>query len=115
MMIIWEATNGAYINWEDIGEKLTCLEASFDGNFAFVGSENGVLRVYNVHNWSMPKLIKIERYSNQPITVLRESPNWKYLLIGAKGDKEFWIINSQTLEFECFYSMPSPVKDVTWL
>jgi len=94
---------------------LTSLEVSHDGNKAYVGSANGVLRIYNVHNRSMPKLIKIEKYSSQAITVLWESPNWKYLLIGAKGDKEFWIINSQTLEFECFYSIPSPVKDVTWL
>lgn len=94
MMIIWEATNGAYINWEYIGEELTCLEVTHDGNKAFVGSKNGVLRVYNVSNRSMPKLVKIEKYSEFAISVIRESPNWKFILIGAKGDKEFWIINS---------------------
>jgi len=82
-MIIWEATNGAYINWDNIGTKLTSLEVTHDGTKAFVGSVNGVLRVFNVANWSLPKLIKLEKYSNCPITVLWESPNWKYLLIGA--------------------------------
>jgi len=49
---------------------LTSLEVSHDGNKAYVGSANGVLRIYNVHNRSMPKLIKIEKYSSQAITVL---------------------------------------------
>ena len=114
-MIIWEATNGAYINRENLNEKLISLEATHDGNRVFVGSANGVLRIFNVSNRSMPKLVKIEWYSKFGINILRESPNRKHLLIGAKGDKEFWIINSTTFEFECYFSMPSPVKDLTWL
>ena len=63
-MIIWEATNGAYINWENLGVELTSLETTHEGTKAFVGSKNGVVWIFNVVNWSMPKLIKIERYSN---------------------------------------------------
>ncbi len=63
----------------------------------------------------MPKLLKIEKYSSHPITVLRESPNRKYLLIGARGDKDFWVLNASSLDFECFFEMPSEIKDISWL
>ena len=73
-MIIWEATNGAYITRENLVANLTSLEVSHDGFWAFVGSDQGVLWIFNVSNWSMPKLIKIEKYSNFAVTVLKESP-----------------------------------------
>lgn len=75
----------------------------------------GVVRVYDVSNRCLPKLLKIERYCEGDISIIKESPNRKHILIGSKGSKDFWVLNAQNLEFECYVTLPSPVQDVCWL
>jgi len=48
LLCIWEATTGSCLYRENMNCNLTSLEASKDGNKIFVGSEGGVVRVFDV-------------------------------------------------------------------
>ena len=91
---MWEATSSQYLARENVGVKMTSIEASGDGSKVYIGSLGGAVRVYDVTNWCMPWLIKIIRFSNKPITTLIESSNHEYLAIAAEGDWHFWIMKT---------------------
>ena len=47
-MSLWEATTNSLLARLTFTSKLTALDVTKDGQAAFVGSEGGVLRVYDV-------------------------------------------------------------------
>jgi WD40 repeat protein len=61
-LAIWEATSQNQVARILLHTKPTAMDVSKDGKVAFVGSEKGVLRVYDLSNRTMPRLIKNYRF-----------------------------------------------------
>ena len=59
---IWEATSYSQLARITFFSKPTALDVSVDGKVAFIGSEKGVLRVFDVSNRAFPRLLKIFRF-----------------------------------------------------
>ena len=63
--------------------KPTALDVSKDGKAAFIGSERGIFRIFDLSNRSMPRLIKLFRfYDNSfPINSVKCSHDGKYVIV----------------------------------
>lgn len=65
-LAVWEATTQNQIARVLLHCKPTAMDVSQDGKVVFVGSEKGVVRVYDLSNRAMPRLVKCYRfYENQ--------------------------------------------------
>jgi hypothetical protein len=59
---IWEATNYSQLARIQFFSKPTAVDASMDGRLAFIGTEKGVMRVFDVSQRAFPRLLKIFRF-----------------------------------------------------
>jgi len=84
-LAIWEGTTGSQISRVHQQSTPVSLAVSHDGQVAFVGSEAGVVRVFDVSNRNMPRLLKQFRFWEEsiPVSNLRASHNAKYILASS--------------------------------
>jgi len=83
-MGIWEATTGSLLARVHFACKPTKLSVSRNGKVAFVGSEKGILRIYDLSNRAMPRLIKIFNFFDQiPISCICSSQDGKFVTISS--------------------------------
>ena len=70
------------------------LDVSLDGKAIFIGSALGVLRVYDVSNRKVPRLVKqLKFYDDElPITGICSSPDGKFVVFtSSKSNKVFFM------------------------
>lgn len=84
-LAVWEATSQKQIVRVPLFAKPTALDVSRDGKVAFVGSDKGVLRIYDLNNRTMPRLVKTYKlYNNEiPINSVKCSLDGSYLLVSS--------------------------------
>ena len=114
---IWEATSGSWLARENLGCKLTALEISEDGNKAFIGSEGGVVRIYDVSNRWMPRLVKVHRFSTTPIRrIVRSLDDRTVAVISDKWDEIWFFYASEKNEFQFmwYFKAKSNLVDICW-
>jgi WD40 repeat protein len=77
------------------------LDVSKDGKVAFVGSEKGVMRVFDLSNRTMPRLIKSYRFYENQVSInnVRCSNDGKYVIITSQDSETMYIV-SQDVEHE---------------
>jgi WD40 repeat protein len=88
LLCIWEATSGSCLFRENLECRLTALEASKDGNKIFVGSEGGVIRIYDVSNRCLPRLVKMHKFYSSSIHKILASPDDKIIAVSSKESEE---------------------------
>lgn len=88
LFCIWEATSGSCLARENLGQKLTALEVSEDGNKVFIGSDGGVVRVYDVSNRCMPRLVKMHKLFDSPIKKIVRSLDDRTIAVIADNSDE---------------------------
>lgn len=59
---MWEATSFSQLARISFFSKPTAIDVSKDGRVAFIGTEAGVLRVFDISNRAFPRLLKIYRF-----------------------------------------------------
>lgn len=95
-MALWEATQAnSQLAHMPFGCKLTALEVSRDGNVAFIGSEFGVMRILDVSNRAMPRLVKEYNFFDSPIQSLQISDDGKYVACTAVGSDKIFLMSSE--------------------
>jgi len=101
-LAIWEATSNSMLAKESLPSKPTVLAVSTDGKAAFVGSENGVLRVFDVSNRTMPRLVSACKFfEGLPITHLIASHDGHHVLVSSKESDSLYFMSQQVeKEFE---------------
>lgn len=87
-MCLWEATTGSLLAKDNIGCRLTALEVSSDGNKIFIGSEGGVVRIYDVSNRCLPRLVKMHRFFSTEVTKIAISHDERVVAAISKGCEE---------------------------
>jgi len=79
---------------------------SVDGKVAFIGTEKGVLRVFDVSNRAFPRLLKIFRFfesENMSINQIRCSHDGKYVIISSPECDSIYIMSQRPEdEFQVF-------------
>jgi len=100
-LAIWEATSQNQLARVVQNCKPIAMDASLDGKVAFVGSDKGVLRVYDISNRAMPRLIKTYRfYDDQlPINNVKCSSDGRYVMVSS-SDSDMLFLVSQEVETE---------------
>ena len=102
---IWEATTQKQICNIPQAVRPTALEVSVDGKAAFVGSELGAYRIYDVSNRSIPRIVKQFRFFEDtlPITAIKASPDGKVVIIySTQSNKIFISSQKSSEEFDIF-------------
>jgi len=102
---LWEATNGKQLAVIRQFVLPTSLEVSVDGKVAFVGSDAGAFRIYDISNRSLPRLILQLRFYQDviPITSISCSPDGKIVLISSKESDTIFICSQRPQdEFEIY-------------
>lgn len=61
-MTIWEATTGQILSQSYQPSYPTIVQVNQEGTVAYVGSQHGVFRVYDISNRSEPRLIEQLRF-----------------------------------------------------
>ena len=106
LLCIWEATTGSNLFRERLSCKLTSLEASADGNKIFVGSEGGVVRIYDVSNRCLPRLVKIHKLFHSTISKITISHDQRIVAVNSVESKEicfFYQSEKNEFQFMCFF------------
>jgi WD40 repeat protein len=100
-MAVWEGTTGTQISRVFQQNRPVSLGTSLDGKVAFVGSESGVVRVYDVSNRSMPRMLQLFRFweENVPVTNIRASHDGKYVIV-TSTESDLVYMFSQKVEDE---------------
>lgn len=103
---IWEATNFSQLARITFFSNPTAVDVSVDGQVAFIGSEKGVLRVFDVSNRAFPRLLKIFRFfesETMSINQIRCSQDGKYVIISSPECDSIYIMSQRPEdEFKCF-------------
>jgi WD40 repeat protein len=80
---------------------LTSVNASQDGSVLFVGSEKGIMRIFDVSNRSLPRMVKIYNFFETPITNIEVSDDGKFLAVSSNEQDELVILSGDaSTEFE---------------
>lgn len=68
---------------------------SKDGKVAFVGSEKGVVRVFDLSNRAMPRMLKSYRFydNNLSINIVKCSTDGKYVLVSSNESDTIYILS----------------------
>jgi WD40 repeat protein len=86
--------------------KPTALEVSVDGKVAFIGSEKGVLRVFDVSNRAFPRLLKIFRFfENETMSInqIKCSADGRFVIVSSPESDQIFILSQRAEdEFEVF-------------
>lgn len=100
-MAIWEATSFNQITRVQQQTKPTALDVSKDGKVAFVGSEQGILRVYDISNRALSRLLKFFKFYENNVTInsVKCSHDGKYVLVSSPDSDTVYIL-SQEVETE---------------
>lgn len=88
LLCIWEATTGSCLFRDRLSCKLTSLETSLDGTKIFVGSEGGVVRIYDVSNRCLPRLVKMHKFFHSPISKITISIDQRIVAVNSTESKE---------------------------
>lgn len=102
-LAVWEATTCNQLAKVNLYSKPTALDVNKDGKVAFVGSEKGILRIYDLSNRAMPRLLKAFKFysSEIPINSVRCSHDGKYVLVSSsESDTIFLVTQDVESEFE---------------
>ena len=95
---IWEATNFSQLARITFFSRPTGLDVSTDGKVAFIGTEKGVLRVFDVSNRAFPRLLKIFRFfesETMSISQIRCSPDGHYVIITSVESDSIFIMSQK--------------------
>lgn len=93
-MAIWEATNQIQLSRVNLFKKPTALDVSKDGKVAFVGFESGVVRIYDISNRAMPRLLKMYNFFEKgQINVVNCSMDGKYVLISSPAYDYMYLLS----------------------
>jgi WD40 repeat protein len=117
LICIWEATTGSLLTKDNVGVRLTSLEASADGNKIFVGSEGGAIRIYDVCNRCLPRLVKIHKFYKTEISKITISHDQRIVAAMSKGNNEicfFYQGEKNEFEFMCYARVQGLVQDICW-
>lgn len=85
--------------------KPTALDVSVDGKIAFVGSESGAFRVYDISSRSLPRLVKQMRFFEKPTRIdnLVRSEDGKVVMISSAEAEYVFIVSAEpTNEFDIY-------------
>lgn len=117
LLCIWEATTGSCLYRENLNCKLTALEASSDGNKIFVGSEGGVVRIYDVSNRCLPRLVKMHRFFYTPVKKIVCSYDERIIAVNSDHSDEicfFYQAEKNEFQFMCYAKAKAKVNDICW-
>ena len=96
-------TSGTIISKLSFENSLTALDANVSGSAVFVGSDAGIMRVFDVSSRSFPRLLKIFNFfSGSPISSIKCSKDGKYVSVTSKFSHEIILISqdpSRDFEF----------------
>ena len=93
---IWEATSYSQLARITFFSKPTALDVSVDGKVAFIGSEKGVLRVFDVSNRAFPRLLKIFRFfesETMSINQIRCSADGRFVIVSSPESDQIFILS----------------------
>jgi WD40 repeat protein len=117
LLCIWEATTGSCLFRERLNCKLTYLQASQDGNKIFVGSEGGVVRIYDVSNRCLPRLVKLHKFYNTEISKIVCSFDQRIVAVSSKQSREicfFYQSEKNEFQYMCYITAKDKIKDICW-
>lgn len=94
-LAVWEATSQNQVARVLLYTKPTALDVSKDGKVAFVGTEKGILKVFDLSNRTMPRLIKNYRFYENPISInnVRCSNDGKYVIVSSQDSDTMYIVS----------------------
>lgn len=95
---IWEATSFSQLARITFFSKPTALDVSKDGKIAFIGTEKGVVRVFDVSNRAFPRLLKIFRFFESEtmwINQIRCSHDGRFVLVSSPESESVYILSQR--------------------
>eukprot|EP00347_Sterkiella_histriomuscorum_P023011 403336298 len=102
---VWEATQFNQISRISTFSTPTALDVSKDGKVAFVGSEKGIFRIFDLSNRAMPRLLKLFKFFDNTISInsVKSSPCGKFVIISSQESENVFVISQQAEhEFEVY-------------
>jgi WD40 repeat protein len=115
LLCIWEATTESCLFRESLNCKLTVLEVSEDGTKVFIGSKGGVVRIYDVSNRCLPRLIKMHKFYESEISKIVISFDQRIVAVSSKDSKEicfFYQNEKHEFKFMSFITAKGKVNDI---
>ncbi len=95
---IWEATSFSQLSRITFFSKPTALEVSKDGRIAFIGTEKGVLRVFDVSSRAYPRLLKIFRFFESEtmfINTIKCSDDGRFVIVSSPESESVYIFSQR--------------------
>lgn len=70
------------------------MDVSKDGKVCFVGFDSGAVRIYDVSNRAMPRLIKMYKFfeKGQAINVVKCSSDGVYVMVSSASSDTFFLL-----------------------
>ena len=99
------------------GVMFTALDSSLMGTTVFVGSSGGCIRVFDVTNRVVPRLITVQHLMNKPITVIQISPDQKIVAAASSESRKLWFLEaaaSSRFRVLGFTKLPDKVRALAW-
>lgn len=118
-LTIWEATTGEQLSSVHQPSFPTAVESNADGSIAFVGTQHGVFRTYDITNRKNPRLLQQIKFFEQasPIVNLQASFCGEYVLVAnADTDKVYILSQDPNKSFKVygFYQFNSKVLSASF-
>lgn len=103
---IWEATSFSQLARMTFFSKPTAVDVSTDGRVAFIGTEKGVMRVFDVSNRAFPRLLKIYRFfesETMSINQIKCSSDGRFVIVSSPECESIFILSQRPEdEFEVY-------------
>jgi WD40 repeat protein len=116
---LWETTTNSLLTRLPFNYKLTAMDTSIDGNAIFVGSEKGCLRVFDVSNRTLPRLIRIYNFwEDNHVTQIVCSPDGKYVAVCCDQSDDICFLHQTAdkgFEYLGFVKAQSQVVSNEWI
>lgn len=95
---IWEATSFSQLARLSFFSRPTALDVSTDGRVAFIGTEKGVMRVFDVSNRAFPRLLKIYRFfesETMSINQIKCSHDGRFVIVSSPECESVFILSQR--------------------
>ena len=116
---VWEIVTGEnimqYSSPEDC--EFTSLDSNTPGNLLVVGSSNGCVRIFDVSNRMISRLLSLCRLGSWPVDHISISPDQRLIVCGSSQSQELFFIDcTLTSKFRVigFVELPGKAVSLSW-
>ena len=93
-LFIWEIVNGDLLSSVNLGIQPLCIEVDMKGIFAFIGCADGSLRIYDLSNRLLPRMIKVHKLFETAVEQISMALDYSLISISGVGGRRVFFMNT---------------------